>query len=229
MNVALYINGQRIVGRATNVWINNNKVFKNSDGIGKRSNVSYDSTSFVLPTEKILPSGEAVINSLKIYNRDLSADEVKSLYQSNVLVEFESNGGSNIKSIKPGAGKTFTAPTNPTRPGYAFIGWYKDNTLNDKWDFENNTIDSDITLYVKWEKVELNLESLKELITTANKLDSNLYTTDSFNNVITALNDAERLLDAATQKPDSVSQEEINIAYDKLNTAINNLQIKQHY
>ena len=222
-DVALYINGQRIVGRATNVWINNDKEFKNSGSVGKRSNVVYDSTSFILPTEKILPDKEAVINNLKIYNRDLSEVEVKQLYQTNALVEFESNGGSNIKSIKPGVGKTFEAPANPIKSGYTFMGWYKDSGLNEEWDFNHDTINNDIILYAKWEKVQLSLDVLKELVSKANELDSKLYTKDSFDKVMELLEKAQKLLDKATQEPGSVKQEDIDDIYNELNTAIHNL------
>ena len=153
-NVALYVNGERIVGRAANVWINNGKKFINSGSVGKRSNTQYDSTSFVLPTETILPQDGAVVNSLSIYNRNLTEDEVKALYEKNVLVEFESNGGSVVKSLQPGIGQTFSAPETPVREGYNFAGWYKDQELSRQWDFATDTVSGDTILYAKWEEEE---------------------------------------------------------------------------
>ncbi|MDR2728249.1 MAG: InlB B-repeat-containing protein, partial [Chitinispirillales bacterium] len=42
-------------------------------------------------------------------------------------------------------------PANPVRVGYTFIGWYKDEEFDEAWDFEEDTVTEDITLYAKWE------------------------------------------------------------------------------
>lgn len=45
------------------------------------------------------------------------------------------------------------APKEPTRAQYRFTGWFKDAGANDKWDFNKDTITTDLTLYAGWEKV----------------------------------------------------------------------------
>ena len=57
---------------------------------------------------------------------------------------------------------------SPEKEGYKFIGWYKDKTLTDEWDFDNDVVDTFIKnseddeyikihkvmhLYAKWEKI----------------------------------------------------------------------------
>ena len=153
-DVALYVNGQRIVGRAANVWINNGKEFTNSGGVGQRKNTEYDSTSFVLPTERILPQNGAVVSSLNIYNRNLTEEEVKALYEGDVLVEFNTDGGSAVKSLRPGLGQTFDAPEDPVKEGYEFAGWYKDADFSAPWNFAEDTADGDTVLYAKWTEAE---------------------------------------------------------------------------
>ena len=37
----------------------------------------------------------------------------------------------------------------PERKGYRFVGWYKDAKRTQRWDFENDTIQADTTLYAK--------------------------------------------------------------------------------
>ena len=37
----------------------------------------------------------------------------------------------------------------PERKGYRFVGWYKDAQRTQRWDFENDTIQADTTLYAK--------------------------------------------------------------------------------
>lgn len=41
-------------------------------------------------------------------------------------------------------------PTTPSDDGFTFEGWYKDTQFKEVWDFENDTVTSDITLYGKW-------------------------------------------------------------------------------
>ncbi len=47
-------------------------------------------------------------------------------------------------------GVTVTEPVEPVRVGYEFGGWYKQSKCIEEWDFENDTINNDITLYAKW-------------------------------------------------------------------------------
>ncbi|MDD2511322.1 MAG: InlB B-repeat-containing protein [Syntrophomonas sp.] len=41
-------------------------------------------------------------------------------------------------------------PTELTRFGYTFGGWYKDAYCNNVFDFANDVVTDDITLYAKW-------------------------------------------------------------------------------
>lgn len=66
-------------------------------------------------------------------------------------VVFNTNGGSSVSSKAVKYGAKVTEPSNPTRSGYTFKGWYKDSSLTNKYSF-NEIITSDITLYAKWEK-----------------------------------------------------------------------------
>jgi len=68
-------------------------------------------------------------------------------------VTFNSNGGSSVPDQSvPSGGKAFR-PSDPSRPGYAFKGWFRDNnTFNNQWNF-NNLVTEDINLYASWEQV----------------------------------------------------------------------------
>ena len=67
-------------------------------------------------------------------------------------VTFNSKGGSNVAAIeKVAAGKTITKPTDdPTKTGFVFDGWYKEDACTNAWDFASDVVTSDITLYAKW-------------------------------------------------------------------------------
>lgn len=68
------------------------------------------------------------------------------------VVSFESNGGSFVESQIIQKGKKVSNPTSPTKDGYAFVGWYKDKELKDKFDFDLDTISAHTVLYAKWLK-----------------------------------------------------------------------------
>ena len=73
-------------------------------------------------------------------------------------VTFNSNGGSSV-SPKNGVkqGSTISAPAIPDKTGYdcIFDGWYKESSLTTQWNFTNDTVTSNTTLYAKW--VEYNI------------------------------------------------------------------------
>lgn len=47
-------------------------------------------------------------------------------------------------------GKLAKEPQAPSRTDYVFEGWYTDSSYTDAWDFGNDTVTEDMTLYAKW-------------------------------------------------------------------------------
>lgn len=84
-------------------------------------------------------------------------DEEKKEY----IVTFNSNGGSAVSPQTVAEDEKVTKPTNPTREGYTFRAWYKEAALNTEWDFANDVVTSDITLYAGWSEnsYEVSFES----------------------------------------------------------------------
>ncbi|MFH1693468.1 MAG: InlB B-repeat-containing protein [Bacillota bacterium] len=64
-------------------------------------------------------------------------------------ISFEVNGGSAVAPITQNAGSAVVAPTNPTKTGYVFAGWYSDVALTTAYTFTTMP-ESNITLYAKW-------------------------------------------------------------------------------
>lgn len=66
------------------------------------------------------------------------------------IVTFDSQGGSGIASQSIQQDGLVTAPTNPTRDGYTFGGWYKESVCTTSWIFASDIVTADTTIYAKW-------------------------------------------------------------------------------
>lgn len=84
-------------------------------------------------------------------------------------VTFNTDGGSVIEDQKVTEDDwgyfTVQKPADPTKPYKTFDGWYKDAECTQPFDFTNDEISSDITLYAKW-------ASLYEEVTTSADFDT---------------------------------------------------------
>ena len=65
------------------------------------------------------------------------------------VVSFETNGGTIIESITVNADATLQLPSEPTKSGYDFGGWFIDSNFTTIFD-ETYTLTEDITVYAKW-------------------------------------------------------------------------------
>lgn len=66
-------------------------------------------------------------------------------------ISFESNGGSPVDPQTIGYNRLAVEPTEPTKTGYTFGGWYTDGEdLTRAYDFAAPIGDADVTLYAKW-------------------------------------------------------------------------------
>lgn len=64
-------------------------------------------------------------------------------------VTYAVDGVEQEKTMSHGAKITYV----PEKEGYAFAGWYLDETMTESWDMETDVVTSDITLYAKWNEV----------------------------------------------------------------------------
>jgi len=77
-------------------------------------------------------------------------------------------------------------PVAPTKSGYNFAGWYRDDgTFADEWDFVNDAVVANITLYAKWEwdynDLELYFLQSDWTITHYTIMDRNMWATEVYN------------------------------------------------
>lgn len=96
--------------------------------------------------------------TLKLYTDKEMTKEAPSKFTEDVVlygkyvctVTYEVNGGSKIDAVTVDKDSKLTAPANPSKSGYSFGGWYKEKELKNKWDFNNDTVTENMTLYAKW-------------------------------------------------------------------------------
>lgn len=103
---------------------------------------------------------EKDVNSLNAGEALCSSSEIPAAYMvisaevpaQQVTVTFDSKGGSTVDSQTVGAGGTISQPTDPTRDGYTFAGWFTDEGCTQPFDF-NTPVSGDTTLYADWDPV----------------------------------------------------------------------------
>ena len=69
-------------------------------------------------------------------------------------VTFVKNNETDNEVVEVTEGEKVTKPVDPEKIGYNFVGWFTDQDLTEKFDF-NTRIISNTTLYAKWEKIEV--------------------------------------------------------------------------
>ena len=69
-------------------------------------------------------------------------------------ISFDSKGGTDVPAQTQMYGELLEVPEPPTREGYTFTGWHTDAACMVPWNVEERTIETDMTLYAGWEKIE---------------------------------------------------------------------------
>lgn len=70
-------------------------------------------------------------------------------------VTFECNGGSNVSAQNIRKNGLLVKPADPTKQGYLFAGWYRNENLTTAWNFSAHTVTANSVLYAKWDKTQI--------------------------------------------------------------------------
>lgn len=100
--------------------------------------------------ENAIAIGGTALDEIPEITKTHEGVEVTTKYD----VTFNSNGGSTVAGAEVGHGLTVTKPTDPTKTGYTFGGWYSDEDLNTGWNFDT-AVKAGTTLYAKWDPAEV--------------------------------------------------------------------------
>jgi len=92
----------------------------------------------------------STMEGARVWDKDGSSN-LYAKWTPAYTVSFNSQGGGSVSSLEGvRQGSKIGEPSAPTRNGYAFDGWFKDSSCVAAWDFDVETINSNITLYAKW-------------------------------------------------------------------------------
>lgn len=95
------------------------------------------------------------------------------MFSKAYCINFHTNCEINIESIELKAKKQIPTLPNPTREGYHFKGWFKDESLKEEFNLEKMPKEN-ITLYARWEAITLDefLQDINYFTKSANILKS---------------------------------------------------------
>lgn len=65
-------------------------------------------------------------------------------------VRFDTGCQATIPEQHVRKGDLAVCPEEPVRPGRVFAGWYSDETFTEPWDFDQDTVEENLTLYARW-------------------------------------------------------------------------------
>ena len=114
-------------------------------------------------------AGDATITVTTVDGNKTDTCAVKVTAPATYTVTFDLNGATGTAPTAQtiASGSKVTKPTDPTFANHTFAGWYKtkDDTtgaLSDPWDFDNDTVTADTTLYAKWMPLDISSYTMKK-------------------------------------------------------------------
>ena len=155
------------------IWIEFNSSLYISCETDETANSIYETADIQLDENGIKKAMFISDNSIKL-NRQKKSSGSSSVYYS---VSFDSNGGENVKSKRVKRGNKVLEPETPLKDGYVFQGWYEDEELTEKYDFERS-VTKEITLYAAWEEDDTN-----KIVLTVGEVKATIYGEEVTNDV----------------------------------------------
>ncbi len=98
--------------------------------------------------------------------------DYKFLKKVNYTVTFDTDNGS-VSTVSVLNGKTVAKPSNPTKDGSTFVGWYTSKSYDTVFDFEHTVVTKDLTVYARYVENEVG----KSEYTVKYYLEDQLYET----------------------------------------------------
>ncbi|CAM4181603.1 InlB B-repeat-containing protein [Erysipelothrix inopinata] len=148
-DVSLYLNEAQYLNLEKQIRLENeNPEHIPQQGVG---NIFVMSSYFYMPDSEMISGGGQYPDFRSDYSGRMNVIlDVEKSY----TVTFDSKGGSSIDPQTVLENTAASQPTQPTRDGYTFKGWYTDETYTTEYNFAT-LVTEDMTLYAKWEKISV--------------------------------------------------------------------------
>lgn len=134
-----------------------NTITTDADGVYSIS-VLYDLNLIITPSAQEGYGVKPANRNITVTADNLTGNDFTYTFNE-YTVTFDSNGGNSVDSQTVSYGETAAQPADPVKAGHAFAGWYTDNdTFENQWDFDADTVTNDITLYAQWTEMSEPME-----------------------------------------------------------------------
>lgn len=101
-------------------------------------------------TSRIVPQNCLVVTKDGNDTFGFTSNDVIVMVSTECTVTFEENGGSEVPDQTVQYGEKIKKPADPIREGYYLKGWYSDLDCTELWDFDQDTVQENMTLYAGW-------------------------------------------------------------------------------
>lgn len=105
-------------------------------------------------------------------------------------VKFETNGGSDVASVKIKKGQKIGEIEEPKKEGFVFTGWYSDKALTEKYG-ENEEVKGSTTLYAGWK-----VDPKRQIVLAVGKKNAEVFGEKKSNDVAPVIKNERTMLPA---------------------------------
>lgn len=167
---ALSASNNTEVGSLDTIIVSENEI--ESSYAGDILGAAYDSYSasgrnLLNVTGNALIKNNTVTSKEQAFDSHLGLKINKAYITLNIVEEytitFETNGGNNIDPVDVPVYTKLEKPADPKKNDYAFEGWYTDDKLLSRYNFDE-IIDKDLILYAKWTAAVKNPETSDNIL-----------------------------------------------------------------
>ncbi len=186
----------------------------------KKADIAKNTHFYVVPSE--WAGADTILVWRNGNNVSFSSLQVIRPAKYNVSFDLMGHGSAIADIANVLEGSKITAPTAPTDEDYSFAGWYKENTLENAWDFNADVVEANTILYAKWlDKSDATLKSLK-YGTTEIELQAGVY---EYNVELPSLTSSVPALTAVTNNPNAEAIVTNDDAFDGEGNASSTVEI----
>lgn len=82
---------------------------------------------------------------------------------ASLTIKFDTQGGSTLADVVVDKDNEFSAPSDPTREGYTFAGWFTDKEGTTEWTFDS-TATGTVTVYALWVEDKFVINTAQDLV-----------------------------------------------------------------